>query len=136
MSLEQYRDLKERAFDRYRLGAQVLEGDAINNKPKSQEQMEKDAFEKDEFREAFRILNGYPEEDRANRHTVAQAVVQALVRDDGTVPKQFSVLSKSVGAFPTEGEWDQMFSSPGPAVWPDPYKFDPVKYGVGEKETA
>ena len=41
MSLEQYRDLRERSFDRYRLAAQILEGDAVNKKPDNQEEKEK-----------------------------------------------------------------------------------------------
>lgn len=134
MTFEQFRDLKERAFDRYRLGAQILKGDTINPKPSEQEKMEKKAFKNDEWREAFRILKEYPEEDRVNRHTVAQAVVQTLVRDDGAVPREMTVLSKAVSAFPTEKEWDSMFESPGPASWPDPNKFDPVEYGMEVEE--
>lgn len=136
MSLEQFRDLKERAFDRYRLGAQVLEGDATNPKPPSQTKMEKDAFTNNEWRESFKILKEYPEEDRVCRHTVAQAIVQTLVREDGAVPKEMTILSKAVSSFPTDKEWDALFANPGPARWPDPYKFDPVEYGVEQKETA
>lgn len=62
MSLEQYRDLRERGFDRHRLGAQVLPGDSINPKPTNQEKMEKEALKQwpGEFQEAFGILGAYP----------------------------------------------------------------------------
>lgn len=60
MSLENYRDLKERSFDRYRIGAQVLNGDVINVKPPNQEKMEKEAINKGEYLEAFRAAGGYP----------------------------------------------------------------------------
>mmetsp|Transcript_24732 Transcript_24732/g.57658 ORF Transcript_24732/g.57658 Transcript_24732/m.57658 type:complete len:372 (-) Transcript_24732:51-1166(-) len=132
MSFEQFRDLKERAFDRYRLGAQVLKGDGMNAKSPLQEKREKEVLKKGDEREAFRILNGYPEQDRSNRHTVAQAIVQSLVRDDGTVPKEMSILSKAIGAFPTRSQWDEMFANPGPAPYPDPADFDPASYGIGE----
>jgi hypothetical protein len=129
MSLENYRDLRERSFDRFRLGAQILEGDTINIKPPKQEKLEKESIQKSEDLEVFRISGGYPEQDRANRHTVAQAVVQALLRpnkggttgvEKGAVPKQFTVLSRSVQAFPSEQEWDDLFENPGPAEWPLP----------------
>lgn len=135
MSLENYRDLKERSFDRYRTGAQILRGDAINAQPPNQEKMEKEAIKKGEFLEAFRAANGYPEIDRTNRHTIAQAVVQALMKPVDAVPKEFTVLSKCDARLPTEDEWDAMFSNPGPASWPDPFAFDPTKYGF-EAETA
>lgn len=130
MSLEQYRDLKERSFDRYKLGVQVLPGNKINVRPSNQDKMEKDAFDKAEYKETFSIVNGYPETDRSNRHTVAQAVVQTLLRDDGTYPKEMTVLSKALSQFPSDAEWDEMLTNPEPAVWPDPYKFDPAEYGV------
>jgi len=128
MSLENYRDLKERSFDRFRLGAQILEGDAINVKPAKQDKLEREAIKNDEELETFRITGFYPEQDRTNRHTMAQAVVQTLLRPNkgvaGTplvgVPKEFTVLSKSVQALPTQEEWDQMFENPGPAEWPLP----------------
>jgi len=124
MSLEQYRDLRERSFDRYRLGVQVLLGDDINPKPKVQEQLEKKM--KGEEREAFVISGEYPQSDRTNRHTLAQAVVQTLVRPaegDGAVPKEFTVLSKSISGLPSQEEWDEVFKNPGPASWPDPADF-------------
>jgi len=135
MSLENYRDLKERSFDRYRLAAQVLTGDAINVRPPNQEKMEKEAIKKGEYLEAFRAVGGYPEVDRTNRHTVAQAVVQALMRPVDSIPKEFSVLSKCISSLPTTEEWDEMFSNPGAADWPDPFVFDPSQYGF-EVETA
>lgn len=61
MTLENYRDLKERSFDRFRLGAQIIEGDAINPKPTNLEKLEKEAIKKDELIEAYRIVGGYPE---------------------------------------------------------------------------
>ena len=115
-------------FDRYKLGAQILPGNALNNKPPNQEKMEKEALEKSEMREAFIIVDGYPEIDRANRHTVAQAVVQSLIRDDGTYPKEMTVLSKAASQFPSDSEWNTLFEKPGPASWPDPFKFDAEKY--------
>jgi len=124
MSLEQYRDLRERSFDRYRLGVQVLEGDAINVKPQAQEQMEKQM--KGEEKEAFVITNAYPQSDRTNRHTLAQAVLECLKRPnqgDRAVPKEFTVLSKSVSALPSQKEWDEAFQNPGPAAWPNPAEF-------------
>ena len=136
MSLENYRDLKERSFDRYRLGAQILEGDAINVKPPNQESLEKEAIGNGEQLEAFRAVGGYPEQDRSNRHTVAQAVVQALMRptDESkeSVPKEFTVLSKCVSNLPTTQDFDEMFSNPGAAAWPDPFVFDPTQYGFEE----
>uniref|UniRef100_A0A7S3PU37 Uncharacterized protein n=1 Tax=Chaetoceros debilis TaxID=122233 RepID=A0A7S3PU37_9STRA len=135
MSMENYRDLKERSFDRYRIGAQVLTGDVINVKPPNQEKMEKEAINKGEYLEAFRAAGGYPEIDRTNRHTAAQAVIQALMRPESEVPKEFSILSKCVSSVPTTDEWDAMFESPGPATWPDPFSFEPTDYGF-EAETA
>ena len=130
MSLENYRDLKERAFDRFRLGAQILLGDDVNPAPESQLKLEKDSLNGEEL-EAFRILGGYPEQDRVNRHTLAAAVVQALRRNtDGAftiggsgVPSEFTVLSKCISSLPTSEEWDQLFANPGKASWPDPTKF-------------
>jgi len=135
MSLEQYRDLKERAFDRFRIGVQVLPGNTINPMPPNQEKLEKEGIPKEEWRESFRVLEGYPQEDRANRHSVAQAVVQSLMRDvdgtkPGTVPAEITVLSKSNQEFPTAQEWDDMFANPGPANWPDPFAFDAAKFGL------
>eukprot|EP00543_Licmophora_paradoxa_P003419 CAMPEP_0202449734 /NCGR_PEP_ID=MMETSP1360-20130828/8450_1 /ASSEMBLY_ACC=CAM_ASM_000848 /TAXON_ID=515479 /ORGANISM="Licmophora paradoxa, Strain CCMP2313" /LENGTH=360 /DNA_ID=CAMNT_0049067763 /DNA_START=25 /DNA_END=1107 /DNA_ORIENTATION=+ len=127
MSLEQYRDLKERGFDRYKLGAQILEGNAVNTIPPNQEKMEKEALE-NEDKDVFKVVSGYPEVDRANRHTVAQAIVQSLLREDGSYPKEMTVLSKAVSQFPSDSEWDELFSNPGPANWPDPYSFDIEDY--------
>lgn len=130
MSLEQYRDLRERSFDRYRLAAQVLNGDAVNKKPDGQEEKEKNI--KGEEKEAFQASMGYPEQDRTNRHTLAQAICESLRRPvrepsggtgDGGIPEEFTVLSKAISALPTEEEWDGMFASPGPAAWPDPANF-------------
>lgn len=132
MSLENYRDLKERAFDRYRLGAQILQGDCANYIPTKQTDLERRAIKKSEELEMFRATGGYPEQDRANRHTVAQAVVQTLLRPTARaakkngimggrgVPDEFTVLSKCVQALPTDEEWDALFSNPGPAAWPLP----------------
>mmetsp|Transcript_37504 Transcript_37504/g.44741 ORF Transcript_37504/g.44741 Transcript_37504/m.44741 type:complete len:373 (-) Transcript_37504:67-1185(-) len=133
MSLENYRDLKERSFDRYRLGAQVLLGDATNVKPPKLEKMEKDAIKKGEVLEAYRCVGGYPEQDRANRHTIAHAVVQSLLRPvgEGGVPQEATVLSKCNPNLPTVEEWDQLFENPGPSKWPDPYSFVPEDYGIG-----
>ena len=135
MSLENYRDLKERSFDRYRIGAQVLKGDAVNPQPPNQIKMEKDAIKNGEQLEAFRAVGGYPEIDRTNRHTAAQAIVQALLRPASEVPKEFSILSKCESKLPTQAEWDEMFANPGAASWPDPFDWDPTKYGF-EVETA
>eukprot|EP00566_Odontella_aurita_P000248 CAMPEP_0113554298 /NCGR_PEP_ID=MMETSP0015_2-20120614/16072_1 /TAXON_ID=2838 /ORGANISM="Odontella" /LENGTH=379 /DNA_ID=CAMNT_0000455425 /DNA_START=62 /DNA_END=1201 /DNA_ORIENTATION=+ /assembly_acc=CAM_ASM_000160 len=119
MSLEQYRDLRERSFDRFRLGAQVLVGDDINKKPEAQEAKEKNI--KGEEKEAFQTSGEYPEQDRTNRHVLASAVAETLCRSD--TPEEFTVLSKSLSALPSKEEWDEMFVSPGPAVWPDPADF-------------
>jgi hypothetical protein len=136
MSLENYRDLKERSFDRYRIGAQVLIGDAVNPKPPNQEKMEKEAIKVGEQLEAFRAVGGYPEIDRSNRHTVAQAVVQALLRSTDEVPKEFTVLSKCDSKLPTTDDWSTMFANPGPATWPDPFEFDAKSYGFEVEETS
>ena len=129
MTFENYRDLKERSFDRYRIGAQILAGDAVNPKPPNQEKMEKEAIKSGEQLEAFRAVGGYPEIDRSNRHIVAQAVVQALMRPANSLPKEFSVLSKCESNLPTSEEWKNMFDNPGAASWPDPFTFDPSEYG-------
>jgi len=131
MSLENYRDLKERSFDRYRLGAQVLLGDATNVKPPNLEKMEKDAIKKGEILEAYRCVGGYPEQDRANRHTIAHAAVQSLLRPvgPGGVPQEATILSKCNPNLPTVEEWEQLFGNPGAAKWPDPYEFKPEDYG-------
>lgn len=137
MSLENYRDLKERSFDRFRLGAQILLGDAVNPKPPDQEKKENDVLKNGDYKEVFRASGGYPEIDRACRHTVAQAVVQALMRPTRgqftlhvtrSVPQEFTVLSKCVSALPTNDEWDAMFQDPTPAIWPDPNRFDPSQF--------
>lgn len=134
MSLENYRDLKERSFDRYRLGAQVIEGDAVNPRPDNMDRLEKDAIKKDDIIESYRVTGGYPEVDYVCRHVAAQAIVQALMRPTrgdftldsaGTVPKEFTILSRCNSELPTVEEWDELFTNPGPASWPDPSKFDP-----------
>jgi len=137
MSLEQYRDLRERAFDRYKLSAQVLAGDSINPRPNDQDSKEKDALSKfpGSIREMFPILGDYPEIDRSNRHTVASALVQMLQRPaDETVAgpcaKECTILSKAASEAPTPEEWVAMFENPSAAAWPDPYKFDPEVYGM------
>lgn len=141
MSLEQYRDMRERAFDRYKLSAQVLAGDSINPKPNDQESKEKDALSKlpGSVREMFTILGEYPEIDRSNRHTVASALVQLLMRpaDEsvaGPCAKECTVLSKAASELPTPEEWIGMFENPSTAAWPDPYKFDPELYGLAIEE--
>lgn len=149
MSLEQYRDMRERAFDRYKLGAQVLQGDAINPKPANQDALEKEALKgyPNEVREAFPILGGYPEMDRANRHTVAAGIVQALLMSPGDgggdgdcCPKEFTILSKALSELPTPEAWREMFANPQPASWPDPYQWKPEEYGLqvdsGKKDKA
>lgn len=141
MTLEQYRDMRERSFDRYKLAAQVLEGDAINPRPKDQDSKEKDALNKlpGNVREMFNILGDYPEIDRSNRHTVASAIVQMLMRPadesvSGPTARECTVLSKAASELPTPEEWIDMFENPGPAAWPDPYKFDPTIYGMSIEE--
>jgi hypothetical protein len=151
MSLEQYRDMRERAFDRFKLGAQVLLGNQINKKPANQETMEKTAlqrFSNNEIREAFTIVGDYPEMDRSNRHTVAAGIVQALQvlpslqqnKGDGigvgSCPKEMTILSKARSNWPTPTEWRAMFANPQAADWPDPYLFQPSDFGlqVVEKE--
>ncbi|KAG7344627.1 hypothetical protein IV203_019042 [Nitzschia inconspicua] len=145
MSLEQYRDMRERAFDRYKLGAQVLLGNTINPKPSNQETMEKTALEDypNEIREAFTILGDYPEMDRSNRHTVAAGIVQALQvypttpTASSSCPKEMTILSKARSELPSPEEWKAMFANPSAADWPDPYLFDPSAFGLQrEKEKA
>jgi len=140
MSLENFRDLRERSFDRCRLGAQILEGDTVNKiRPPNQEELEKEIIKKSEHLEVFRSTGAYPETDRTCRHTAAQAVVQALLRpnrgqftvqEEGmrSIPKEFTVLSKCVAEIPTESDWDELFANPGPASWPHPKDFDPSKF--------
>jgi len=127
MSLEQYRDLKERAFDRYRCGVQILQGDATNPKPNGAEEKEKSAL-KGEALEAFRASGGYPEQDRTNRHSLAYALVETYFRtnrgdfsmdSDGTCPREFTVLAKAT-EIPDSSEWDALFANPTPAEWPTP----------------
>jgi hypothetical protein len=140
MSLEQYRDLRERGFDRHRLGAQALSGNAINPKPPNQEKMEKEGLKKwpGEFQEAFGILGGYPEIDRANRHTLASAITAALLKPVGNpVPKEMTILSKAEQQLPDSNQWYYMFENPKAASWPDPFLFQPETYGLKlEKEKA
>jgi hypothetical protein len=136
MTLEQYRDLRERAFDRYKLAAQVLPGNSINSKPPNQEKMEKEGLKKyaGEVKEAFAIVGGYPEIDRANRHTLAAAVVQSLMKPVGenSVPKEMTILSRALSELPTSEEWTEMFQNPQPAAWPDPFTFRPAEFGIEE----
>jgi hypothetical protein len=140
MSLEQYRDMRERAFDRYKLGAQVLAGNQINPKPSNQETMEKTALKEypNEIREAFSILGDYPEIDRSNRHTVAAGIVQALqLTTPDECPKEMTILSKARSELPSPQEWRDMFANPSAASWPDPYLFQPSDFGLQlEKEKA
>ena len=133
MSLEQFRDLREISFDRYKLAPQVLEGNAVNLKPPNQEKMEKDALKKyaGDIAEAFGIFGGYPEQDRANRHSVAAAIVASMSKPVGEpAPKEMTILSKAVNELPTAEEWDELFSNPGAASWPDPFTWRPEDYGV------
>lgn len=123
--------MRERAFDRYKLGVQLLEGDAINPQPPNQEKMEKEGIQDGEAREIFRIVGAYPEIDRVNRHVVAQTILQVLQRDN--VPDEFTVLSKGLSQFPSKKEWDELFDKMEPAKWPDPYAFEPSEYGLTVK---
>jgi len=142
MSLEQYRDMRERAFDRYKLNAQVLKGDAINPRPNNQDSREKDALSKlpGNVKEMFPILDNYPEIDRTNRHTLASGLVHLLQQPvDETGPmadcaRECTILSKAASDIPTTEDWTSLFESPGAAQWPDPFQFDPAKYGLGEVE--
>ena len=107
-------------------------------KPLNQGKLEKQAIKESEQLEVFRAVGGYPEQDRTNRHVVAQAVVQSLLRSTCSndslspsgdcVPKEITVLSKCEDKIPSKEDWDAMFSSPGTAKWPDPFMFDAVKY--------
>ena len=95
--------------------------------------MEKEALKRysGEVAEAFQILGGYPEQDRANRHTVAAAIVASMSKPVGQpVPKEMTILSKAFSALPTTEEWEEMFRNPGPASWPDPFTFRPAEYGI------
>ena len=88
---------------------------------------------KGEALEEFRISNGYPEQDRSNRHSVAYAVVETYFREnagelnvgdmEGKCLKEFTILA-TASALPTKTkEWDALFAQPGPAAWPDPETF-------------
>lgn len=142
MSLEQYRDLRERGFDRHRLGAQVLLGNKLNMKPPNQEKMEKEGLKQwpGEFQEAYGILGGYPEIDRVNRHTLASGITAALLRPVGNpVPKEMTILSIAEQQLPDSDQWYEMFQNPKAASWPDPFLFRPETYGLKlekEKERA
>jgi len=155
MSLEQYRDMRERAFDRYKLAAQVLEGDQINPKPSDQDSKEKEELAKypGPTREAFTILAEYPEQDRTNRHVVAAAVTKMLqmpVEGSGsspakngeenngkiqTIPREMTVLSKARSELPTDEEWTSELLKPPflKSEWPDPAKWKPSDYGLLEE---
>jgi hypothetical protein len=130
--------MRERAFDRYKLGAQVLSGNSINSKPSNQEEMEKTALKEypNEVREAFSILGDYPELDRTGRHTLAAGIVQALMMPATECPKEVTVLSKARSELPTAEEWKEMFRNPSAAAWPDPYLWKPSDYGLAVEETA
>lgn len=136
MSLEQYRDMRERAFDRYKLAGQVLKGNTINSRPGDQEDKEKEALGKlpGNVREMFPILDGYPEIDRTNRHTLASGLVYALQQPVSVTGKESTILSKAYSEMPSSEEWATMFETPGPASWPDPFKFQPEKYGIAVEE--
>jgi len=139
MTLEQYRDMRERAFDRYKLAAQVLEGNTINPRPADQDSREKDALSKlpGPVREMFCILGEYPEIDRTNRHTLASGLVQVLQQpaEVGVCGKELTILSKAASEIPTAEEWTGMFEAPSKAAWPDPYKFEPEKFGLSLEES-
>ena len=136
MTLEQYRDMRERAFDRYKLSAQVLQGNTINERPSDQDSKEKDALSKypGNVREMFPILGDYPEIDRTNRHTLASGLVRALMQPTSVSGKEVTILSKASSELPTEEDWMEMFQNPGPAVWPDPFQFEPEQYGMFANE--
>jgi len=136
MSMEQYRDMRERAFDRYKLSAQVLKGDTINEKPSGQEKQEKEALKEypGNVREMFTILGDYPEVDRSNRHTVASGIVQSLLMDttSNSGNKEVTILSKASSDLNTPEQWIEMLTNPSKAgsEWPDPTKFTPEEYGI------
>lgn len=141
MTLEQYRDMRERAFDRYKLSAQVLAGNTINPRPNNQDSQEKEALKSlpGNVREMFSILNGYPEIDRTNRHTLASGLVEILQKpaeEDlaGVCGRECTILSKANSELPTPEEWTAMFENPAAAEWPDPYKFEPEKWGLSVEE--
>ena len=137
MSLEQYRDMRERSFDRYKLAAQVLQGDTINPKPPQQDAEEKVALQDypGPVREMFNIVGNYPEIDRSNRHTVAAGIVQALLLPTPSKENQeMTILSKASSDLTTPEEWRALLTNParGTALpaWPDPTKFNPEEYGI------
>jgi len=136
MTLEQYRDMRERAFDRYKLSAQVLSGNTINARPSDQDSKEKDALAKypGNVREMFPILGEYPEIDRTNRHTLASGLVQAMMQPTSVTGKEITILSKAASELPTQEDWRNMFENPSAASWPDPFKFEPEKYGMFSNE--
>eukprot|EP00536_Pseudo-nitzschia_multiseries_P004227 jgi/Psemu1/302441/fgenesh1_kg.69_\ len=136
MTLEQYRDMRERAFDRYKLAAQVLSGNTINSRPADQDTKEKEALAKfpGNVREMFPILGEYPEIDRTNRHTLASGLVQAMMQPISVTGKEITILSKAASELPTEEDWMNMFENPSAAAWPDPFQFEPEKYGMFSNE--
>jgi len=137
MSLEQYRDMRERAFDRYKLAGQVLDGDSINPQPDGQEAKEKEVLKKvpSQIREMFSIVGEYPEIDRANRHTIANGIVELMQQPSAINSKEITILSKASSEMSTSEAWKEMFANPGPASWPDPNDFDPAKYGLSMEES-
>ena len=137
MTLEQYRDMRERAFDRYKLSAQVLEGNKINSKPENQEGMEKEALKKlpGNVKEMYPIVGDYPEIDRTNRHTLASGLVEILKRPaSDTCLKECTILSKASSELPMGDQWSELFANPEAADWPDPYLFKPEKYGLNVED--
>ena len=135
MSLEQYRDMRERSFDRYKLAAQVLQGDTINPKPPQQDAQEKAALQDypGPVREMFNIVGNYPEIDRSNRHTVAAGIVQALLLPTND-QQEMTILSKASSDLTTPEEWRALLTNPASGTslpaWPDPTKFNPEEYGI------
>ena len=138
MSLEQYRDMRERSFDRYKLAAQVLQGDTINPKPPQQDAEEKAALQDypGPVREMFNIVGNYPEIDRSNRHTVAAGIVQALLLPTPSKENQeMTILSKASSDLTTPEEWRALLTNPasGTALpaWPDPIRRNFTRKSMG-----
>lgn len=107
MTLEQFRELQDRSFDRLRLGANLLRGDAI--RVPSPEELAQEQALSDEEKQERKDKEGYPEIDRTCRHTLVDGLL-AMLRRPAANLAECTVLSARGDRLPDDAAWSQLIS--------------------------